>query len=92
MYLCVILFNLDIRVNLLEPRKNSYLVKSLFGILLMLPQGKAYQALFRRLRHVEVIYKLDKLGIIEPSNLEYSKEEIDNYLQIFEETNGNLIH
>jgi hypothetical protein len=55
----------------------------------MLPQGKAYQALFRRLRHVQVIYKLDKLGNIKPSNLECSKEEIDSYLKIFDEINGN---
>lgn len=25
----------------------------------MLPQGKAYQALYKRLKHIEVIYKLD---------------------------------
>jgi hypothetical protein len=32
----------------------------MYGILLMLPQGKAYQALYKRLRHLEMIYKLDK--------------------------------
>lgn len=28
----------------------------------MLPQGKAYQALYKRLKHIEVIYKLDAAG------------------------------
>jgi hypothetical protein len=51
---------LDIRIYLLEPRKNNYLIKTLYGILLMLPQGKAYQALFKRLKHMEMILKLDK--------------------------------
>lgn len=50
---------INIRLYLLEPRKNIYLVKTLYGILFMLPQGKAYQALFKRLNHMEMIYKLD---------------------------------
>jgi hypothetical protein len=69
----------------LEPRKHIFLVKSLFGILLMLPQGKAYQALYKRLKHVEVIYRLDAVGKVKtPPKMEYSSEDINHYLNIFE--------
>jgi len=53
---------LDLRLYLLEPRKNNFLVKSLFGVLLLLPQGKAYQALYKRIKHIEVIYKLENVN------------------------------
>lgn len=52
---------IDLRLYLLEPKKNLYLVKTLYGILITLPQGKAYQALFKRLSHIQMIYKIDEL-------------------------------
>jgi hypothetical protein len=50
---------------LLEPKKNKYLVKTLYGILFILPQGKAYQSLLNRLKHIEALSLLD-----------FSKQEI----------------
>ena len=44
----------------MEPKKNKYLVKTLYGILLILPQGKSYQALLKRLKHMEIMLRLDK--------------------------------
>ena len=44
---------------LLEPKKNKYLVKTLYGILFILPQGKAYQSLLNRLKHIEALSLLD---------------------------------
>jgi hypothetical protein len=43
----------------LEPKKNIYLVKTLYGILFILPQGKAYQSLLNRLKHIESLSILD---------------------------------
>lgn len=54
-----LIFTLDIRIYLLQPKKYKYLVKTLYGILFILPQGKAYQSLFNRLQHVEVMLMLD---------------------------------
>jgi hypothetical protein len=51
----------------------------------MLPQGKAYQALYKRLKHVEVIYRLDAVGKLKNTpKMEYSSEDINHYLNIFE--------
>ena len=51
---------IDIRLYLLEPKKNKYLVKTLYGILFILPQGKAFQSLFNRLKHIEALSILDR--------------------------------
>lgn len=50
---------IDIRIYLLQPKKNKYLVKTLYGILFLLPQSKPYQTLLNRLKHVEIMSKLD---------------------------------
>ncbi len=56
----------------------------------MLPQGKAYQALYKRLKHIEVIYKIDTIGKIKNSPMpEYSSDEIDNYMSIFESVHNS---
>ena len=44
----------------MEPKKNKYLVKTLYGILFILPQGKAFQSLLNRLKHIEALSILDK--------------------------------
>lgn len=82
---------MHIRISLLEPKKNMFLVKSLFGLLLMLPQGKAYTALYKRLKHVEVIYKLDSLGKIKisPAN-ECNSEELKSYMTIFDSIHSKV--
>ena len=67
----------DLRINLLQPNLNKFLVKSLFGILLLLPQGKAYKALNKRLSHVNIIYKLDNC-ISEQKNERKKDENLEN--------------
>jgi len=47
------------RILLLEPMKNIFLVKTLYGILMLLPQGKAYQALSKRLKSIEMLLHID---------------------------------
>jgi len=82
-YLSYFLINyLDIRILLLEPVKNNYLVKTLYGILMLLPQGKAYQALSKRLKNVEMLYRLDT-DLNDKKNIEIDIQEINHYLEIF---------
>ena len=52
------LFN-NIRVLMLEPAKNIFLIKTLYGILMLLPQGKAYNALSKRLKSIDMLIQLD---------------------------------
>jgi hypothetical protein len=61
---------IDIRLYLLEPKKNKYLVKTLYGILFILPQGKSYQSLLNRLKHIEALSILDKSKIEKNQNNE----------------------
>ena len=51
---------MNIRIYLLQPRKRKYLIKTLYGILLLLPQGNSFSSLLKRLNHVEILLKLDK--------------------------------
>jgi len=39
----------------MEPKKNKFLIKTLYGILFILPQGKLYNSLFERIKHIEII-------------------------------------
>ena len=43
------LFN-NIRIRLLQPMKKIYLVKTLYGILMLLSEGDAYNALENRMK------------------------------------------
>ena len=52
------IFN-NVRIKLLNPYKYSYLIKTLYAILLLLPQGQAFDALTTRLRCLEIIFSLD---------------------------------
>jgi vacuole morphology and inheritance protein 14 len=81
----------NIRVLLLEPIKNIYLVKTLYGILMLLPQGKAYQALTKRLKSVEMLCQIDNdLSLTPQNNLtEINQSEIEYFLKIF--TNTQLL-
>ena len=87
---------INIRIYLLEPIKNKYLVKTLYGILLILPQSKSYEALLKRLKPMEMILKLDrkkfniKIDDNNNNNInESDEEEIKKYLNIFEEIHKN---
>ena len=48
-----------VRIKLLNPKKFAYLIKTLYAILLLLPQGKAFDSLNTRLRCLEIIHNLD---------------------------------
>ena len=50
---------LDIRLSLLEPSKNKFLIKTLYGILFILPQGKLYNSLFERIKHIEILSSIE---------------------------------
>jgi vacuole morphology and inheritance protein 14 len=46
---------LDLRLQLLEPERYPYLYKSLYGVLMLLPQSSAFAALKNRLNSVSNI-------------------------------------
>ena len=51
------IFN-HVRIKLLKPKKYSYLIKTLYAILLLLPQGQAFNSLSSRLKCLQIIYNL----------------------------------
>jgi vacuole morphology and inheritance protein 14 len=51
------IFN-HVRIKLLNPKKYSYLIKTLYAILLLLPQGQAFNSLSSRLKCLQIIYNL----------------------------------
>eukprot|EP00053_Salpingoeca_punica_P015814 m.146505 g.146505 ORF g.146505 m.146505 type:complete len:687 (+) comp16809_c0_seq1:187-2247(+) len=67
-----------VRMQLLEPQKNAYLVKALYGLIMLLPQSTAYHTLKARLDCVPII--ISSLKYIEdtsnkpPAYLQHSKE------------------
>lgn len=73
------LFN-SIRIRLLDPMKNIYLVKTLLGILMLLPVGGAYNALENRLKSFGLMLELEKESIEEDKD---DDKNIENYLDIF---------
>lgn len=48
------------RILLLNPRYNLNFVKTLYGILMILPQGKAFNILNKRIKNIEMIMNLDE--------------------------------
>jgi len=46
-------------LHLLEPKKNKFLIKTLYGILFILPQGKLYNSLYKRIKHIEVLTSVE---------------------------------
>ena len=72
------IFN-NVRIKLLNPNKHKYLIKTLYAILLLLPQGQAFDSLSFRLRCLEIIYCLDdddEDDIEDKSKEEVEEEEI----------------
>ncbi len=88
------------RILLLNPRYNLNLVKTLYGILMILPQGKAFNVLNKRIKNIEMIMNLDddNSGIQNKSEneqflinlsknkeiLPINKEKLDSFLENFE--------
>ena len=54
----------------------------MYGILMLLPQGTAYKSLSKRLKNVEMLYRLD-IDLSEKKNIEIDKDELNYYLDIF---------
>ena len=52
----------DIRLQLLEPDKNPFLYKTLYGLLMLLPQSSAFATLRNRLNSVNSISLLGSSG------------------------------
>lgn len=52
-------FFIDVRIQLLNPKSNIYLIKTLYAILLLLPPGPALKNLNNRLKCLEILYNFD---------------------------------
>ena len=82
----------DIKMRFLFPNKNIYFIKCLYGILMLLPQGKAFDILSDRLYSLKGLIKcrdnFDKCKIEENNK---NKEYIEKYIKLFEnEYKNNL--
>jgi len=64
----------DLRLQLLEPAKEIYLLKTLYGILMLLPQSTAYEKLNNRLQCVN---SLSMLHFISTKNESTTKDQED---------------
>ena len=51
---------IDVRIQLLNPKSNIYLLKTLYAISLILPPGKALDTLSYRLKCLEMLYDFDE--------------------------------
>ena len=80
----------DIKMRFLFPNKNIYFIKCLYGILMLLPQGKAFDILSDRLYSLKGLFKcrdnFDSCKIEENFN---NKEYIEKYIKIFINDNKN---
>lgn len=80
----------NIRILLLDPLSNIYLIKSLYGILMILPQGKAFAALYKRLKNLETLMLMDSKSInlsktdSMPDSVNNSNSDVEIYLREFE--------
>ena len=85
----------NLRIHLIEPSKYPSLLKTLYGIIYILPQGKAYTALSNRIRIVEYLFNIDeilKLNVKNNSINNIPSLFIDNsiYIKMFREARTRL--
>ena len=73
----------QVRILLLNPQRNIYLVKTLYGILMLLPQGKAYNILSNRLYSTKGLlrYNIEIDSTIDKN----TSEDINYFIKIFKE-------
>ena len=71
-----------IRIRLLEPTNNIYLVRTLYGILMLLPQGQAFNVLSNRMSNVQTLFEIEN-GFNNIKVEEDNNEEIDKFIEIF---------
>ena len=82
------LFN-NIRIKLLNPYKNIYLIKTLYVILMLLPLSQAYNSLNNRLSSLEIILDLDKNKLLKEikskdiNDDNIMDENVEEYIKIF---------
>ncbi|MCQ2817443.1 MAG: hypothetical protein MJ252_09280 [archaeon] len=72
----------NLRLRLAEPGKNLYLVKTLLGILMIIPQGYAYNALSNRIKCVETLLMMDDEELIEKDD-PIIMADVNHLLEIF---------
>ena len=74
-----------LRLKLLEPKDNIFFIKTLFGILMILPQGVAFDYLSEKLSSVQTLLSIE--GDIDKDEMtkkiEKNKNEINKYINIF---------
>lgn len=74
MFMCN--FQLDVRLQLLEHYKQPFLLKSLYAILMILPNSRAYLMLQERLKDVSSLHKnLPAQVVMFPSKYKFLKYE-----------------
>ena len=78
--------------KLLAPYENIFFIKTLFGILMILPQGVAFDYLSDKLSNVQTLLKVedefDEEDMIKKINL--NKKEIQNKIDIFLQKQENI--
>jgi hypothetical protein len=85
------IFN-HVRIKLLNPKKYSYLIKTLYAILLLLPQGQAFNSLSSRLKCLQIIYNLGEDDDDEPSKsgkFNFSEDSSNSICSNFEYSNAS---
>ena len=87
------IFN-HVRIKLLNPRKYSYLIKTLYAILLLLPQGQAFNSLSSRLKCLQIIYNLgeddDEDESSKYNKLSFSEDSSNSPCPNFELSNKSI--
>ena len=74
----------DIRLEILKPNENIYFIKCLYGVLMLLPQGKAFRILSDRLYSIKELLK-SKNHIDNNKNeddINY-KKQINKFIELF---------
>ena len=70
-----------IRIRLLEPSSNIYLVRTLYGILMLLPQGQAFNVLSNRMSNVQTLFGIE--NGFDNIKVKDNQEEINKFIDIF---------
>ena len=71
------IFN-NIRIKLINPKKNIFLVKTLYALLMMLPQSNSFDALNIRIKSIKAISKLEDED--DEDDFYINKDKIENEL------------
>ena len=74
----------DMRLKILNPNKNIYFIKCLYGILMLLPQGKAFRILSDRLYSIKGLLKCkDNFDTDKNDDNINNKTYIKKYIEMF---------